>query len=91
MNTVFLLMARYDAQVIVPIDIVCADFFAPLRLPNLLRKIAAGDIDLPLIRMEPTSQKTARGVHIQDLANFIDARRAAAVKECEQLCGIRLT
>ncbi|KLU21999.1 Pyocin activator protein PrtN [Caballeronia mineralivorans PML1(12)] len=91
MKTVFLLMAMYDAQVIIPIEVVCADFFAPLTLPNLMRKISAGDIALPLIRMEPASQKTAKGVHIQDFANFIDARRAAAVKECEQLCGVRLT
>ncbi|MFM0663308.1 pyocin activator PrtN family protein [Paraburkholderia sediminicola] len=89
MNTVFLLMARYDAQVIIPIDVVCRDFFAPLQLHNLMRKISAGDIALPVTRMD-SSQKTAKGVHIQDLANFIDARRAAARKECEQLCGIRL-
>lgn len=81
-------MARYDAQVIIPIEIVCRDFFAPLKLHNLMRKISAGDIALPVTRME-ASQKTAKGVHIQDLANFIDARRAAAVKECEQFCGVR--
>lgn len=91
MNTVFLLMARYDAQVVIPIDVVCRDFFAPLKLHNLIRKISAGDVALPLIRMEPSSSKTAKGVHIQDLANFIDTRHAAAVKECEQLCGIRRT
>lgn len=90
MRTVFLLMARYDAQVIIPIDVVCRDFFSSLKVNNLLRKIAAGEIALPLTRMED-SQKGAKGVHIQDLADYIDARRAAAKKECEQLCGIRLT
>jgi len=89
MKTIFLLMAMYDAQVIIPMEVVCRDFFAPLQLHNLMRKISAGDIALPVTRME-ASQKTAKGVHIQDLANFIDARRAAAVKECEKLCGIRL-
>jgi predicted DNA-binding transcriptional regulator AlpA len=87
LKTIFLLMAQYDAQVIVPIETVCRDFFAPLTLPNLRRKIAAGNIALPLIRMEAGSQKTAQGVHLQDLANYIDARRAAAVKECQQLNG----
>ncbi|MFV8529545.1 pyocin activator PrtN family protein [Ralstonia pseudosolanacearum] len=86
MKTVFLLMAQYDAQAIVPIDAVCRDYFAPLTVSTLLRKITAGEIRLPLVRME-TSQKGARGVHVEDLAAYIDARRAAAVKECAQLCG----
>ncbi|MGU7784562.1 hypothetical protein ACV22Z_31395, partial [Burkholderia sp. PU8-34] len=29
----------------------------------------------------------SKGVHIQDLAEYIDKRRAAAVKECQQLCS----
>jgi hypothetical protein len=83
-------MAQYNGRAIVPIETVCADFFAPLTLPNLRRKIAAGDIPLPLVRMEADCKKAAQGVHLQDLADYIDKRRAAAVKECEQLCGIRL-
>jgi hypothetical protein len=75
MKTVFLLMAQYDAQAVVP-----------LTAPTLVRKISAGEIALPLVRME-TSQKGAKGVHVEDLAKYIDARRAAAVKECEQLCS----
>ncbi|WP_084170032.1 pyocin activator PrtN family protein [Paraburkholderia ferrariae] len=85
MNTVFLLLAQYGATAVIPIDAVCRDYFAPLTLPSLRRKIATGDIDLPLVRMEAGSQKSAQGVHVQDLANYIDARRAAALKECEQL------
>jgi hypothetical protein len=85
MKTVFLLMAQYDARAVVPIDDVCRDYFAPLTVPTLLRKISAGEIRLPLVRME-SSQKGAKGVHVEDLAAYIDARRAAAVKECEQLC-----
>jgi hypothetical protein len=86
MKTVFLLMAQYDAQVIVPIESVCRDYFAPLTAPTLLRKISAGEIALPLVRME-SSQKGAKGVHVEDLAAYIDARRAAAVKECAQLAA----
>jgi len=87
MNTVFLLMAQYDGKAVIPIEKVCADYFAPLTLPNLRRKIAAGDISLPLVRMEADSKKAAQGVHIQDLAIYIDERRAAAVKERDQLCA----
>lgn len=84
MKTVFILLAQYDARAIVPIDLVCRDYFAPLTVPTLLRKIGAGEIGLPVVRMEK-SQKGAKGVHVEDLAAYIDARRAAAIKECEQL------
>lgn len=86
MKTVFLLMVQYDAQAVLPIDVVCRDYFAPLTVPSLVRKISAGEIALPLVRME-ASQKCAKGVHVEDLAKYIDARREAAVKECAQLCG----
>jgi hypothetical protein len=48
MTTVFLLLAQYDGRVVIPIETICADFFAPLTLPNLRRKIAAGEFALPL-------------------------------------------
>ncbi|WP_429329498.1 pyocin activator PrtN family protein [Paraburkholderia atlantica] len=88
MNTAFILMAQYGAKAIIPIEDVCRDYFAPLTLPVLLRKISTGDIAVPLVRME-ASQKTAKGVHLVDLATFIDERREAARKECEQLTGLR--
>lgn len=44
----------------------------------------AGQLLLPITRIEP-SQKAARGIHIQDLANYIDARRAEAVQDIEKL------
>lgn len=84
MNTVFLLMAKYDALAVIPIDLVCKDYFGHLTPEKLLRKISTGDIRLPLVRMEG-SQKSAKGVYVEDLAKYIDARRAAAVKECDQL------
>lgn len=86
MNTAFLLMAQYDAAAVIPIDKVCRDYFAHLTPEKLVRKISAGEIALPLVRME-TSQKAARGVHLQDLATWIDKRAEAARKECRQLSG----
>jgi hypothetical protein len=35
-----------------------------------------------------TNQKAARGVHVQDLADYIDRRRAAAQKEFKQIHGV---
>lgn len=84
MNTTFLLMARYNALPVIPADVVCRDFFAPLSLPKFMVKVGNGEIKLPLVRME-ASQKGARGVALSDLAAFIDARCAAARKEAESL------
>lgn len=84
--TLFLLMAQYNGQTVVPLDRVCRDFFGHLTVEKLLRKALHGDIALPIVRIE-ASQKSQRGVHLVDLAAYIDKRRAAAVKECQQLAG----
>jgi hypothetical protein len=84
MNTVFLLMAQYNGAAIIPVDAVCRDYFAPLTTKKLVEYVAAGKIKLPLVRMHDGA-KAAKGVHLQDLADYLDARRAAAVKECEQM------
>lgn len=77
-------MAQYDGQVIIPAEKVCADYFPHLKPDQFLRKIGAGEIKLPLVRVE-MSQKSAKGVHLQDLADYLDRRRAAAHKELEQM------
>lgn len=86
MNTAFLLMAQYDAKAVIPVDDVCRDYFPHLSADKFVRKVSAGEINIPLIRMEG-SQKCAKGVHLQDLAEYLDARRAAAVKEARQLAA----
>lgn len=79
--TLFLLMAQYGGKTVVPIELVCTDFFGHLTVNKLLRKALRGDLALPIVRIE-TSQKSQRGVHLVDLAAYIDKRRAAALKEC---------
>ncbi len=86
MNTAFFLMAQYNAPVI-PIDKIVKDYFPHLSTNIFVRKVAIGDINLPMIRIEATSQKSAKGVHINDLAQYIDARREAGIKEARQLAG----
>lgn len=86
MNTAFLLMAQYDGAAIVPVERVVADYFRHLTPVQFIRKTTEGEIDLPVIRIE-NSQKASRGVHINDLAAWIDKRNAAARKECDQLHG----
>ncbi|TSP10650.1 pyocin activator PrtN family protein [Cupriavidus campinensis] len=85
MNTMFLLLAQYGAMAVIPIDLVAKDYFPHLSPEKLLRKISLGEIRLPVVRIE-RSNKTAKAVHVEDLAKYIDERRAAALKECHQLC-----
>ena len=84
MNTLFLLMAQYDGRAVVPVDAVCKDYFSHLTLPKFLRKVSSGEIDLPLVRSE-RSQKSAKGVHLSDLAAYLDKRRDVALYERDAL------
>ncbi|HDR9065530.1 TPA: pyocin activator PrtN family protein [Burkholderia contaminans] len=86
MNTAFLLMAQYNARAVIPVDEVCRDYFPHLSTDKLIRKTSSGEIRIPLMRMEG-SQKCAKGVHLQDLADYLDTRREAARKELAQLTG----
>ena len=79
-STSFLLMAQFGGKAIVPISDVAAHYFSHLTVPQLLRKVSTGAIDLPVVRLE-ASQKCHKGVHLQDLADYLDARRAAAIAE----------
>lgn len=85
-NTAFLLMAQYHGAAVIPLEMVCRDYFRHLTVEKLLRKILAGEIALPVLRIEK-SQKAARGVHLSDLADYLDKQREAALKECRQLSG----
>lgn len=84
MNTAFLLMAQYNGQAIIPLANVCADYFSHLSPEKMVRKCSSGEIKLPLVRMEHSKQ-AAKGVHLQDLAEYLDNRREAAKKELQQM------
>lgn len=83
--TSFWLMGQYG-KVVIPIEDVCRDFFSHLDPAKFIRKVTAGEIAIPVLRIE-ASQKAAKGVHLQDLADWIDRQRAAALKECRQLAS----
>lgn len=86
LNTAFLLMAQYNGKAIIPLADVCRDYFSHLTPEKLVRKVMTGRIPLPIVHIE-RSQKSARGVHLQDLADYLDKRRAEALKEYTQLHG----
>lgn len=85
MNTRFILLAQYGAKAVIPLKLVCEDYFSHLTERHFIEKAAKGEIKIPIVRMEATSQKAARGVHIDDLANWIDARREAAARELKAM------
>src|SRR3954470_4807326 len=76
-STLFFLMGQYGSRAVIPVEEVCADYFSHLSVVKFLRKCDDGDIPLRVMRAEK-SQKGARGVYIQDLANYIDGQRAKA-------------
>ncbi len=84
MKTAFILMAQYDGKAVIPVEAVCADYFAPLTVEQFLRKTLSGEIPLPVVRMYG-SQKAAKGVHLNDLAAYLDKQAEAARKEAQQL------
>lgn len=87
MNTAFMLLAQYNGQPVIPVDRVVPDFFSHLSVDKFVRQVSTGDIDIPMIRIDGKSQKSAKGIHINDLAAYIDKRREAAIKEASQLAG----
>jgi hypothetical protein len=84
MRTALVLLAQYDGLAVIPLEAVCRDYFRHLTVEKLMRKVLAGEINLPIVRME-ASQKSARGVHVNDLATYLDKQAEAARRECEQL------
>lgn len=84
LNTAFLLMAQYDGKAIIPLADVCRDYFSHLTPEKLLRKVMSGQIPLPIVHIE-RSQKSAKGVHLQDLADYLDKQRSEAMEEFEAL------
>ena len=84
MRTLFLLMGQYESRAVVPLDTVRADYFPHLSMDQFLRKLGSGEIKLPVVRAE-ASQKAAKGVHLEDLAAYLDARRDAARRELKTL------
>lgn len=85
-DTAFLLMAQYEGLAVIPVELVCRDYFPHLDPGKFIRKVGAGEIDIPLVRIEG-STKCARGVLLTELAAYIDARAAEAKNENDLIHG----
>ncbi|MBK5374270.1 pyocin activator PrtN family protein [Pseudomonas sp. TH43] len=86
MNTLFLLMAQYNAQAVIPLDKVCSDYMN-LTVEKFKSKRLSGEIDIPITRLGAQSQKAGLGIHLSDLANYIDRQRELAITEQNKLFG----
>lgn len=73
--TLFYLLAQYQGRAVVPLETVCRDYSPPFSVQKILRKCLRREIALPIYRSE-SSQKSSKGVHINDLG-----------AERDQLCG----
>lgn len=80
MQTIFMLMSRYDTRVMVPLEVVRKDFFPELSLNLLKNKTDSGEIPLVVTRLGQ-SQKSSRMVHLHDLADFLDKQADKARAE----------
>ncbi|MGX0889240.1 hypothetical protein AB7M22_001248 [Pseudomonas sp. ADAK2 TE3594] len=86
MNTLFLLMAQYDGRAVIPLDRVCSDYMN-LTVEKFKHKQLTGEIDIPIVRLGPNSQKAGLGIHLKDLANYIDCQREKALSDQRKLMG----
>lgn len=83
-STTWMLMARYEGMVIVPVDLVVRDYFQHLTEAKFVRKVNEGDIDIPLVRIEG-SNKCTKGVPLADLADYLDRKIAEAREENDKI------
>ena len=83
-NTAFLLMAQYNARVVIPLPEVLRDYFGGLSREKFLAKVDKGEIRIPITRME-RSQRGMVGISLVDLAAYLDARMEEARKELEAM------
>lgn len=86
MNTLFLLMAQYNGQAVIPLQRVCADYMN-LTVEKFKQKQMAGEIKIPIVRLGAQSQKAGLGIHLNDLADYIDHQRQSAVSDLNKLFG----
>lgn len=84
MNTLFFLMAQYGGKVVIPLNQVCSDYMG-LTVEKFKTKQLCGEIKIPIVRLGANTQKAALGIHIKDLAEYIDLQREKAIRESTQL------
>lgn len=84
MSTKEQLYLQYANAPVIPVAKVCRDYFE--MTPEIfMRKISAGEIRLPIVRMYDDSKRAAKAIRVDDLADYLDKRIDKAVKEYNAL------
>lgn len=71
---------------LLPLEVVRETFFPHLSADSFNRRARANDFGFPVITAE-RSQKSAMFVHIDDLAAYLESRRAVAKREHASLAS----
>lgn len=87
MKTALILMAQYDGRAIIPLWEICRDYFNHLTPDAFVEKAKAGEIQIPIVYMDD-GKRSPRGVHLADLAAYIDRRTKSARATCRKLTGV---
>jgi len=84
MNTIFLLVAQYGGKAVIPLTDVCVDYMG-LTVEKFKAKQISGEINIPVVRLGANSQKAALGIHLKDLADYIDTQHQKAIMEVQKI------
>ncbi|NPT59681.1 pyocin activator PrtN family protein [Paraburkholderia elongata] len=79
MSTLKRLESQFNAPLLAA-EVVRANFFPHLSADIFNRRARANDLGFPVVTAD-RSQKAAMFVHIEDLAAYLDSRRAVAMRE----------
>ena len=85
LTTYQLLTMQYGGMAVIPVEKVCCDYFNEMTADKFMRKVSAGEIRLPIVRMYDDSHKAAKAIPIDDLADYLDKRIEKAKKEFDTL------
>lgn len=66
-------LAHNNGHPMIPLDRVAVDYFG-LTPQKFSRKLASGEIDLPVMTMEDRNRKSQRGVLVPQLAEYLFQR-----------------
>ena len=75
MNTLFILKAQYDGKAVISPNQACIDYMG-LTIEKFKAKQLSGEITTPIVRLGANTQKAALGIHLTDLAEYIDKQQA---------------
>jgi hypothetical protein len=78
MDTTLGLLLKQYGRAFISLEQARLDFFPHLSSETIRQRARDGSLGLPVTRFD-ASQKSAMGIHVEDLAKYLDARRRLAM------------